>query len=505
MIGRPVRGHLRALVRSTMNATRTPAVDSLFVATGRAFGSYPLPAKARITIGRASDCDVCIDDPSVSRRHAILHLGPVLRIEDAGSRNGTRVRRHDPTVAPAGDETDASSTSERRLHPGEAMDVAPGMLIQFGSIVTLLRSPGPAAPPMPASVPRTAKGLEDLVVCDRRTIALHDLVARVADSATTVLLLGETGVGKEVVAAQIHALSRRAERRLVQINCAAMPETLLESELFGYEQGAFTGANREKAGLLETADGGTLMLDEIGELPLPTQAKLLRVLEDGCVTRLGARAPKRVDVRFVAATNRDLDREVAAGTFRRDLLFRLNVFPLVIPPLRERRLEIEPLARAFVRQLSQRAQREPPALDPDALAILEAYAWPGNVRELRNVIERALVLCGAGPIAAPHLPLERLQPGYAKDEPAPPAPQAAPMPAASSQAHAQATIPCGPASVAPRELWASVEELERERILGALNECAGNQTRAAKQLGVSRRLLVKRLEAYGVPRPRKPR
>jgi hypothetical protein len=219
-------------------------------------------------------------------------------------------------------------------------------------------------------------------------VALKRTLIRVAPAAVNVLVLGETGAGKDIVASLLHELSPRAGHRLVGFNCASFPEPLLESELFGHERGAFTGAVSPKPGLLETADGGTVFLDEVGELPASMQAKLLRAIESREVTRLGGLAPRRIDVRFVAATNRDLEAEVAAGRFRRDLFFRLNTVTVTVPPLRERRSEIEPLARLFL--ASARSRFNLPALDfaPAAMDALEAHTWPGNVRELRNAIER---------------------------------------------------------------------------------------------------------------------
>jgi len=307
------------------------------------------------------------------------------------------------------------------------------------------------------------------------------VVRRVAAGVINVLILGETGVGKELLARRIHELSPRAGRPLVSLNCAALAESLLESELFGHEKGAFTGASAPKIGLIESADGGSLFLDEVGEMPAPTQAKLLRVIEQREVTRVGAIRPRLIDVRFISATNRDLEREVAEGRFRQDLFFRLNGISLSVPPLRERAEEIDLLARTFIEQASRVMGREPPRLTPEALALLQRYRWPGNVRELRNVIERA-VLLGSGPlITSEHLPAEKMESSP------PPAPEGlAPAP------------PPGGAAGAPAPGGA-----ERERILDALERCVWNQSQAAKLLGISRGTLIKRIEEYGLPRPRK--
>jgi DNA-binding NtrC family response regulator len=222
--------------------------------------------------------------------------------------------------------------------------------------------------------------------------AIFDTVRQVADAKATVLISGESGVGKEVVAKSLHELSCRARGPFVAVSCAALPETLLESELFGYEKGAFTGAAASKPGRFELAHGGTLFLDEIGEVPLTIQVKLLRVLQEREVERLGSGKPTRVDVRLIAATNRDLRQAVEDGTFRLDLLYRLQVVEIEIPPLRERKADIEPLARHFLAKYCRENERPPLELSNDAVKLLLRYAWPGNVRELENFMERAVVL-----------------------------------------------------------------------------------------------------------------
>jgi DNA-binding NtrC family response regulator len=241
---------------------------------------------------------------------------------------------------------------------------------------------------------------------------------------------------------------------------------LIEAELFGHERGAFSGADRARAGFIESAAGGTVLLDEVGELPLPVQAKLLRVLEDHQITRVGASSSRRVDVRFLAATNRDVEGEVAAGRFRRDLYFRLSGVVLEIPPLRARPAEIVPLAETFAREAAERQGRRPPRLAEATAAVLRAHSWPGNVRELRNVIERALLLADGDTIEPAHLP------------------------AALSTAR----------PALDGTLSADLAELERRRIVEALERCGGNQTRAAALLGMPRRTLVKRLSEYGIRR-----
>ncbi len=329
----------------------------------------------------------------------------------------------------------------------------------------------------------TSTGEVRVVVASPRMRELHTLVARVAPADIAVLLLGETGVGKEVVAETLQRRSRRTDGPFLRLNCAALSETLLESELFGHERGSFTGATGTKLGLLETAAGGTVLLDEVGELPMSVQVKLLRVLEERAVLRVGGVTPIAIDVRFVAATHRDLALEIGRGRFREDLYYRLAGVTLTVPPLRERLEEIEPLARLFITSFCRRNQLAPmPHLSSSAVDWLRGHAWPGNLRELRNLVERA-VLLGRGPLILPeHLPLGPMASNHV----------AAPPAAASS-------APPSPSTLAPPLL-----DDERERITAALEACAGNQTRAAQMLGISRRTLVYRLDLYGLARPRKP-
>jgi transcriptional regulator with GAF, ATPase, and Fis domain len=292
------------------------------------------------------------------------------------------------------------------------------------------------------------------------------MVDRIARTPITVLLLGETGVGKEIVAEQIHRRSDRAGKPFIKLNCASLPETLLESELFGHERGAFTGAERRKIGYFEAADGGTLFLDEIGETPLALQAKLLRVLEARRLTRVGGTAEVEVDVRLICATNRELEAEVKRGRFRQDLYFRVSAFTLLVPPLRDRRAEIVPLAEHFARQFARELKQPAPAFEPEARRLLESHAWPGNVRELRNAVERAVVL-HAGVIAPEHLP-----------------------DALRERARAS--------GVAGREIRDQLADVERDAIVAAMEATGWNQTHAAQRLGLSRRALIYKLEKHGL-------
>ena len=283
---------------------------------------------------------------------------------------------------------------------------------------------------------------------------------KVAATDTTVLLHGETGTGKEVCASVIHHASPRRENRLVAINCAALPESLLESELFGHEAGAFTGANHQKAGLFEAAEGGTLFLDEIGEMALNVQAKFLRVLEERRFTRVGSTKSIKVNVRVVAATNRDLAEEVKAGRFRSDLYYRLNVVPIDIPPLRDRVADIPALVEHFVKTTASRLGMERPRLDLGVMDSLLAYHWPGNVREVRNVVERLVVLCDGGCIHLSDLPT-----------------------------NIRSTVDLDPTDEVEASTASRLDNHERSLILSTMIDVDWNQSAAARQLGVPRSTL----------------
>ncbi|MBI5513727.1 MAG: sigma 54-interacting transcriptional regulator [Deltaproteobacteria bacterium] len=408
---------------------------------------HPLPARGTLTIGRGEGCDLKVEHASVSRTHAVLEVdGRRLTIRDAGSVNGVRLRG-------------------RRLDPNEAQVFGVGEVVELGraSMVVIAQRLSTLAEAA-AAKPLDVGGA---VVAHPSMRALYALVERVAMSDINALVLGETGVGKELLVEALHRGSRRASQPLVRLNCAALSPTLVESELFGYEKGAFTGALSARAGLLEAAHGGTLFLDEVGDLPAALQAKILRVIEDRQVLRVGAQRTREVDVRFVAATHRDLRAEVQLGTFRRDLYYRLNGIVLAIPPLRERVAEVRPLAEHFLAKARPGVRGGP--LDPAVVAVLEAHDWPGNVRELRNVIGRAVILAGDGPITLAELPEElRLRASR-------------------------------PPSDAPK-LRDEMGAIERRRIEDALARTNGNQTHAAVLLGMPRRTLVARLKQYGLGR-----
>ena len=574
-----------------------PAASSghlrLFVAgEGRRFATHHLPDSGEVTVGSDPKCDLHVDDPSVAPRHAVLSMGPPVRISDLGSGLSTSVHQH-------------------RVLPGQPVEVAPGDILHLGGVILMVEGRGTAPPRRilphgyfelrleeecnraarfhssfallriacdpscssaaieeilansirlvdviavgapseyevmlvdtpPADLklvvsrletqlaergakprigaalyPRDGRSADELLAHASGKLAppdpaavptptsgamrdLYSMVERIAWSDISVLIFGETGVGKERLAEAVHKCSRRASMPFLRLNCAALTETLLESELFGHEKGSFTGAQSAKAGLLESADGGTVFLDEVGDMPMTTQVKLLRVIEERKVRRVGALKPLPIDVRFVAATNRDLELEVQRGSFRKDLFFRLNGISFAIPPLRERVDEIEGLARALIGEACQRMGRATqPDLSPEVLAHLQQYPWPGNIRELRNVIERAVLLCSGSRLELSHLPAEKMSSHFAARRIAHAAtPPAAPAP-----------LPAPPglrgAPLVPAELREQLAEAERQRIVEALSRCAGNQTEAAQALGISRRTLVKRLTAFNIPRPRK--
>ncbi|UCE86489.1 MAG: sigma-54-dependent Fis family transcriptional regulator [Deltaproteobacteria bacterium] len=317
-----------------------------------------------------------------------------------------------------------------------------------------------------ARIVGTSRGLRDAV----------ELATRAAPTRATVLITGETGTGKELIAGLIHGLSARADAPFVTVNCAAIPETLLEAELFGHERGAFTGADRTRVGRFEQADGGTLFLDEIGDMSPPTQAKILRVLQNGEFHRLGSTRARRTDVRIVAATNRDLDAAIRAGSFREDLYFRLNVIGIHVPPLRERVEDIEPLARALLEKFARELGRPRSGFTAGALERIRAHAWPGNVRELGNAIERAVLMSDGMRITRADL---ALGPDDAAEAPAPPAvwrPQ----------------LPRGGLPLA---------EAERALVLEALSRSEFVQKDAAKLLRISRRKLNYMIAQMGITHP----
>ena len=530
----------------------------LLVLVGDTHRVERLPEAGAVTVGRGGRADIRVEEPAISRRHFTLHLGDGLRLEDLGSVNGTMVRGH---VIPSGGSVE--------LRPGDAIEIGRALLVVQRHGVAPLRAikiktheyledrideecrvesnrsfalfrlvcptgTGSAMRPrlLEALKPTEILGTYgpdefELLVFDIQTkdaelraselardglkvgLACHPgdgrsaaellerasprplraytgggvvahfapVLDRVAQCGLSVLLVGETGTGKGVLALELHRRSARRDGPFVPLHCAEFPESLLEAELFGYERGAFSGATSAKPGLIETATGGTLFLDEVAEIPVSVQVKLLRVLESDEVRRLGAVRPRKIDLRIISASSRDLEEACARGEFRPELFFRLNGMPLLIPPLRERAHEIEPLARGFIEQYSRTQKVPAPALTSEALEALRRHPWPGNVRELRNVIERAVVLSRGGLIGTEHLPSDRARMSFVP-----------------------ASQPRSPASGPP-----GGDAEQRDRIAAVLQACGGNQSRAAKMLGISRRTLVSRLALHGFPRPlRKP-
>jgi len=560
-------------VRGTMSST-TGA--SLLIMSNGFFASLPLSPGAEMVIGRSTSCDVHLDDPMASRRHARLYLGESAAVEDLGSANGTRVR--DALIAPhtltsiaPGEIISIGSTllvmqqtrhsngarrawshgyferrlqdecleAERRgtrfalvrLHvenaapwtrvvPVLARELPPPQLFAaYGPQDFELLLPEGAADDVDGLIdrirgelaaadaparfgvawyPRSGRSADALLARANGAVRLsggeplgpsielasegmkraYDMAVRAAPNNISVLLLGETGVGKEVMTRAIHDMSARADKPFLALNCAGLSEGIIESELFGHEKGSYTGATESKVGLLEAANGGTLFFDELGEMPLAIQAKLLRVLETREVLPVGARKARPIDVRIIAATNRDLDVEVERGTFRRDLYYRLNGIAITIPPLRERRSEIEPLARMFIERAAQALGRaSAPRLSADACTALMAYDWPGNLRELLNMMERAVLLCDGAEIDISHLPEEKLKdlvssPGFRVTPP----------------------------SLVMRNLTPE-ERNERSRMVAALDRNGWNQSRAAEELGMPRRTFISKLARYDIPRP----
>jgi len=416
----------------------------LLVIDGASLQVVPLPGAGTLTVGRSQKCDVSIDSGSVSRHHANLVIGHDVEIEDIGSSNGTFV-------------------DGVRLPGNQKVRVGIGIPFLIGAVTVMVQTRA-------GSRRETASKSSALA-------ALEQSASRIAVGKLSVLILGETGVGKERFAERVHEMSPRRSNAFVRINCAAISEPLLEAELFGNEA-------TNKPGLIEYADGGTAFLNDVAELPQSLQVKLLRVIEDNAVRRIGSPNPRGVDVRFIAATNKDLAAEVDAGRFRRDLYFRIAGATFTIPPLRDRKDEVLPLAEQFVASASGPLGRHFVLAD-DARAWLQQHDWPGNIRELRNASERAVLLAPGSVIEKQHLTIDepKRPPGRFRSPTTPP--------------------PGMLTSDMPTQVRATVAELEKQRILEALDKCAGNQTRAAELLGISRRTLINRLDEYGIARPRK--
>ena len=507
----PAEAVFEVVVRTRDNASRAIALEQ-----GKVLG-----------VGRGEDNAIRLECPSVSRAHLELH--PTLdglEVEDLGSSNGTVLIRA----------SDGGSKQEEPLRANERQSMRVGDTLKVGSALISLQARRRSMPPQ-KSAQRAIGGPRILI--DPVVKQAYELITRAAATEISVLILGETGAGKEAMAETVHQRSPRGGGPFLLLNCAALSETLLESELFGHEKGAFTGAHSSKAGLLESTAGGTVFLDEIGELSLGTQAKLLRVLEERSVLRVGSTKPRRIDVRFVTATNRDLTREVRAGRFRGDLYYRISGVVVRIPPLRERPTEIEPLARHFLEEFCAQMSQAVPELTPAAVEALLGYEWPGNVRELKNVMERAVLLAGTGAVVREHvLPEPTLFRDHAgaggllasndldestqviarpreflngSGEPsrrrsrAPESVRSSRSPDSRRSRAPESRRARGLSGAPPssRSREGGSEDDQRERLIRALEACGGNQTRAAELLGISRRTLINRLDRWKLPRPQK--
>jgi transcriptional regulator with PAS, ATPase and Fis domain len=313
------------------------------------------------------------------------------------------------------------------------------------------------------------EGPEPIIFASPRFREVYDLTLKVASSDANILILGESGTGKELIASALHHNSLRRDHPFVSLNCASLSDTLLESQLFGHLRGAFTGAVANQKGMLEEADGGTLFMDEIGDVSPAVQGKLLRVIQERDFIPIGSTHPRKVNVRFVAATNKKLQFEVSEGHFREDLYYRLNVITINLPPLRDRPEDVEPLAYHFLRRFSARLVKDIHAIDPDALEALQAYEWPGNVRELENVMERAVILTAGSTINADVIPLHRGQ-----------------------KAALQVPTPEYQAKMV------ALEEMERQHIDAVLKRNHYNKSRTAEILGITRRTLDRRIAEFGL-------
>jgi DNA-binding NtrC family response regulator len=426
--------------------------------------NVPLPARGSLVVGRGRESGIRLDSRSVSRRHAELVFEPgSARIVDLDSQNGTRVNGE-------------RVTSPRALVYED--------VVTFGEVTSVFtREPagagagasGETSDPIELGERVLQIGERDVVIADPAMLHAYTQLQRLARSELLVLILGETGTGKDLAAAALHVWSKRFDRPLVTINCAALPESLAESELFGYERGAFSGAMSAKPGLLESAAGGTVFLDEIGDLSIATQAKVLRAIETRRVTRLGSVRETAIDARIVAATHRDLLSDVNAGRFRQDLYYRLSVAMVRLPPLRARAREVPLLASHFLAGACRSLDRSVPSLTDAAMTMLTAHTWPGNVRELKNLMDFVAATVTDTQIDRRHLP--PLLPGStistksSSKEPPPP------------RSVQRGFLPLGEASRA----------FEREHIEAALTATGGNKTRAAKLLGVPLRTFMTKI------------
>ena len=492
----------RTVVGSTDGHADPKKNRYLLVVEGSSSRLVELPTSGAWTIGRLEDADLGLPDSSVSRRHARMFFADgAVTIADLGSHNGTRIN-------------------------GEVIDgtrpLVPGDVVAVGEVTLVLGSSAPSitvmdAEPVVDVSSNLSLGDRTVVVADPVMRRIYELLQKLAASDLPVLICGETGAGKENAALAVHHFSARKPRPFVSLNCAAFPDTLFESEVFGHIKGAFTGAANSKIGLLESADGGTIFLDEIGELSSASQAKLLRFLDNKKILRLGDVKERSVDVRVVAATNRNLSDEVAAGRFRQDLLFRLSGATITLPPLRDRPREIVALSSVLLAAACQRIQRTAPKLTQDARRHLLVYGWPGNVRELKNAMDYLAATVSGPSVEVTDLPApigpvvngtrSPTETITATNAPRADivAPAAAPTSPSASQSSGSIPVPTNDDGTEiamskratrpiAEELWA----LERKRIEEALAATGGVQTKAAEFIGMPLRTFVLRLKQHGI-------
>ena len=485
--------------------------DEIRVGPATALVSMVLPAGRSVTVGSTSHLEERLAaeaDRSVRYRRrfalALVHLtGSDDVVDTALSRVAQQLRTMDGIAEYSPDvfaivmpEYDAAAAEVavndiltdlndhvRGVEVCAGLAAFPGHSSKTGELLALAFSCARSASPGAVNVAAVSKttamaGNDDLVIGSPAMGRVYAMAERVAPSNMTVLVMGETGAGKEVVAEHIHRHSKRQSKPFIRLNCTSIPDSLLESELFGHEKGAFTGADRRRIGYFEAADGGTIFLDEIGEISQGTQAKLLRVLEQRTITRVGGTREIAVDVRVVCATNRDLEQCVGNQTFREDLFFRISAFTVIVPPLRDRTDEIEGLANLFLAQTVANSEASRPQLSPQALEAMHHYSWPGNVRELKNAMERAAIVQETGVIETSHLPQRIME----------------------KSPHSSRSASPGDSNIVA-DVKEHMAELECRAIVAALEACGGNQTQAAKQLGLSRRALIYKLEKYGLKKP----